>query len=655
MKTSDSPVNVDTIADRLYRDQRHKQCVETDRTLAVLMIVQWLVGIVVAVTVSPHTWIGDASTVHIHVWAAVLLGALLAIVPVALAVLYPGQVITRHVIAVAQMLWSALLIHLSGGRIETHFHVFGSLAYMAFYRDWKVLLTATVVVAADHMFRGLVFPLSVLGVIDAGPYRWIEHAGWVVFEDLILFGACFRGIRETREISYRRAELESTNSQIESEVEKRTSELRSANEQLAGEINERCEAEAREAQLGRIIEGSLNEIYIFDSLSLQFRDVNRGARENVGYSLDELQSMTPLDLTPDIDKESFQERIQPLIDRTSSIVQFETRHRRKDGSFYEVAVNLQLSSCGTDSHVVAMIRDITDFKRTEVEFARLQQEHLESARHAGMAEIATGVLHNVGNVLNSVNVSTNLLSDRLMVGRIDNLQKALAMLEEHSDDPGAFLTHDEKGRRLPAYLRRLSDSLFADREFMQTEVELLSEKIEHIKQVVQAQQSVSCLRGHTELVDLSKLVDTALTVNNASLGRHEIEIQREFDDVPPIRTDRHQVLQILINLISNAKNLINEFDGDDRRITIRIRQDDDETSRIEIQDTGSGISSENLNRVFGHGFTTRRDGHGFGLHSSANAAGEMGGSLTAFSEGTGLGATFTLLLPIEKDAACHKS
>jgi signal transduction histidine kinase len=361
--------------------------------------------------------------------------------------------------------------------------------------------------------------------------------------------------------------------------------------------------------------------------------------------------MTPLDLKPEFDRTSFRQNIQPLIDGTLSVLKFETQHRRKDGSLYPIAVNLQLSRRDTDTQFVAMIRDITERKQTEAELYSLQQEHMESSRQAGMAEIATGVLHNVGNVLNSVNVSANLLTDRLITGRIDNLQKAVAMLEEHSDDPGDFLTSDEKGRRLPAYLRRLSDSLSDDRDFMQTEVGALSMKIDHIKEIVQVQQTHS-RRGFVERIVLLELVETALTVNDSSFRRHNIEIQREFDDVPVIETDKHQVLQILVNLISNARNAMIEHEGDVRRLTIRIKRSEDSQASIEVQDTGAGIAPDNLDRIFGHGFTTRKDGHGFGLHSSANAANELGGSLTVFSDGPDRGAVFTLHLPLKKEETC---
>jgi two-component system sensor histidine kinase/response regulator len=196
------------LGDRLYNAHRQNVYRRTDRVFALLMVVQWVFGIIAASFISPRTWSGAASHVHPHVWAAVLLGGAISIVPILLALLKPGWPPTRYVISVAQMLWSALLIHLTGGRIETHFHVFGSLAFLAFYRDWKVLVPATIVVAADHFLRGRFFPQSAYGVLNVSSWRWLEHTGWVVFEDIFLFASCVRGQKEMREIAARAADLD---------------------------------------------------------------------------------------------------------------------------------------------------------------------------------------------------------------------------------------------------------------------------------------------------------------------------------------------------------------------------------------------------------------------------------------------------------------
>ena len=194
-------------AAELYDAHRQNVYRRTDRVFALLMAVQWVFGIMAAVFISPLTWAGSTSRVHPHIYAAIFLGGTISFFPILLALLKPGRPITRYVIAVAQMLWSALLIHLTGGRIETHFHVFGSLAFLAFYRDWRVLIPATVVVAADHFLRGMFFPQSVYGVVAGSSWRWLEHAGWVVFEDIFLVASCVRGQKEMREIATRAADL----------------------------------------------------------------------------------------------------------------------------------------------------------------------------------------------------------------------------------------------------------------------------------------------------------------------------------------------------------------------------------------------------------------------------------------------------------------
>jgi two-component system sensor histidine kinase/response regulator len=203
-------------ADYLFHENRIRNYQRIDRLFAGLMCFQWVAGVIAALLISPRAWAGGVSHVHIHVWAAIFLGGIITIFPVALAILRPGEVLTRHVIAVAQMLMSALLIHLSGGRIETHFHVFGSLAFLAFYRDWRVFIPATIVVAVDHFLRGVFWPQSVFGVLAPSQWRWVEHAGWVIFENIFLIKSCLQTTKEMRESAAKQAELEATRATAES-------------------------------------------------------------------------------------------------------------------------------------------------------------------------------------------------------------------------------------------------------------------------------------------------------------------------------------------------------------------------------------------------------------------------------------------------------
>lgn len=209
---------------------RHKFAIHsrTDRLFAALMVFQWCLGIIAAVWISPRTWSGEMSITHLHVWAAVFLGGAISALPIFFALYHPGRTITRHIVAIGQMLTSALLIHLTGGRIETHFHVFGSLAFLACYRDWRVIMTATIVVAGDHGLRGLIWPESVYGVLSGSSLRFIEHAGWVVFEDIFLLITIRQSMLDMRDNASQQAQLEASNTRIESEVARRTEELRLA-------------------------------------------------------------------------------------------------------------------------------------------------------------------------------------------------------------------------------------------------------------------------------------------------------------------------------------------------------------------------------------------------------------------------------------------
>jgi hypothetical protein len=218
-------------AEELYREQTVKRHVMVSRMFAVLLVVQYVASVAAAFVVSPFAWAGKERVLHMHVWIAILGGAGITILPVLLAIFRPAAPLTRHVIAASQMLSSALLIHLTGGRIETHFHVFGSLAFLAFYLDWRAILTATVVIAADHFARGIFWPESVYGVANPEWWRFLEHAGWVAFEDVFLIWSCIFGVRELRAAAERQAEVEHLTEQEQlksAALEMALSEIRTA-------------------------------------------------------------------------------------------------------------------------------------------------------------------------------------------------------------------------------------------------------------------------------------------------------------------------------------------------------------------------------------------------------------------------------------------
>ncbi|HKS36746.1 MAG TPA: PAS domain-containing protein [Verrucomicrobiae bacterium] len=294
-------------------------------------------------------------------------------------------------------------------------------------------------------------------------------------------------------------------------------------------------------------------------------------------------------------------------------------------------------------------KDITAIKEGELRLEEAHKQLLQASRLAGMAEVASGVLHNVGNVLNSVNVSATLVAESLRKSKAARLARVAALLREHSADLGTFITVDPKGKQLPGYLSQLSEHLAAEQETMVKELCLLRNNIEHIKEIVAMQQNYAKVSGVAEVVRVADLVEDALRMNGGSLIRHEVTVARDIEPHPPeITVDRHKVLQILVNLIRNAKHACDESERTDKQLTVRVSNGDDRV-RIAVTDNGVGIPFENLTRIFNHGFTTKKDGHGFGLHSAALAAREMGGALRVHSGGPGLGATFTLELPLTHD------
>lgn len=302
--------------------------------------------------------------------------------------------------------------------------------------------------------------------------------------------------------------------------------------------------------------------------------------------------------------------------------------------------------------------------KTEVAYRKQMQEQMEqthrdlltASRQAGMSEVATGVLHNVGNVLNSVNVSAALVADHLTALNVENLARAASMMREHAADIGHFLTNDPKGKRLPDYLSQLATHLWDERTLLLKEIGFVRSKIEHIKEIVAAQQNYGKALGVAEKVRVEELVEDVLRIHATELAQHGVQIQREYaTGLPEVITDKHKALQILLNLITNAKHACVESQRDPKKVTVRVANGD-ERVKVSMVDNGVGIPTENLKKIFNHGFTTRKNGgHGFGLHSGALAAKEMGGALVAHSDGPGTGATFTLEIPLKAVSNPSKS
>lgn len=304
------------------------------------------------------------------------------------------------------------------------------------------------------------------------------------------------------------------------------------------------------------------------------------------------------------------------------------------------------------SRIEASDLDLRDaYSQLEKESAQreqLQDDLVKTSRMAGMAEVATGVLHNVGNVLNTVNLSVQHVLERLESTRLGHLRQAVGMIQSQNGNLAEFLTSDTRGRAIPDFLSKVTDHLSTENANLRTEMTGLTGHIEHIKEIVSTQQSYARVLGVTELLSPKDIIEDALRLSNDSMGRHNISVVREFEKVPDVLGDRHKTVQILVNLVTNAKDAMIENAPAQRTITVRLENEDEEMVSISIADQGIGIKAEDLPNIFHHGFTTKTNGHGFGLHLSALSAQEMGGYLRVHSDGKDRGAVFTLGIPVAR-------
>lgn len=747
---------------QLFDEMATQNSIRTDKLFAILMVVQWIAGMVIALVVSPTSWAGAESFIHIHLWAAIFLGGLLSALPVAFAIYLPGRAITRHTIAISQALWGALLIHLTGGRIETHFHVFVSLAFISIYRDWRVILTMTIVVATDHIWRGYMYPVSVYGDALASPFRWVEHAAWVVFEDIVLVYACWRGNEEARAVCKSKANLEQINNQIESIVEKRTNELvieknfsRSVLNSIPSYVcvvDQDGKVEGTNAPWTRFVE-SHSEFAQWDGTfyadlcaayetSTEGVDIQAQIKRVAEGQIDKFEhkvamggarewfhlSATPLsatesgkvvvvhnDITDEVNAKqelmkttnkaqllahvakytdngviitdedsnviwtnegytyitgkvdyqvlggSLFESIESIAKDDSKTAIIESKINNREPFDVDVACvtddgkNLWLNfdarpitdENGLFSKFIIILRDFTDRKEAEKEAGRLHRELNGAARRAGMAEVATGVLHNVGNVLNSVNVSTETLLELVEQSSSRLVGKAAEIVKENKENLAEFVTIHPQGTRLPEVLENVAFKVKSEQSKEIEELISLRKNIDHIKQIIAMQQTNAKSFEVNESIDPNEIVNDAIKMNVASSERHNVSLEFEPVELPLVETSKHEVLQILVNLIRNAIQATNPASRATNHVKITANLDREDFVVISVTDQGTGIAPENIEKIFQHGFTTKNTGHGFGLHTAANTAQSLGGGITAFSDGVGRGAIFELRIPVK--------
>ena len=452
---------------------------------------------------------------------------------------------------------------------------------------------------------------------------------------LILGGATVGTYKwRSRHLKRRAANLQRQNVELERRIAERTAELAKSNAAIR----------ASEYFYHSLVE-SLPQIIVRKDAEGRFTYANAAYGELIGHSGEEIVGRTDRDIYPP--EQAAQNRADDLrVMESGQVLEYENVIERPgQKKRYLQVKKVPLFAAQQPIGVLILFWDMTVFRETEELLRHAQQELIETSRLAGIAEVATGVLHNLGNALNSVNTSATIAADCLRESKVPGVGKVAQLLLEQGDRLAEFFATDPRGRQLPAYLEQLAALLQEERSKSVRELEALQGRVDHIKQIVAAQQSYVHVSGIVEVVPPAELVEFALRISEASLARHGVTVVRKFSPAPPVKVERHKVMQILLNLIRNAKEAIDENRGTDKQLVLGIGTSPEGRAQIYVTDNGVGIVPENLIRVFVFGFTTKVNGRGFGLHTSANAAKEMGGSLEARSEGPGKGATFVLELP----------
>jgi PAS domain S-box-containing protein len=404
----------------------------------------------------------------------------------------------------------------------------------------------------------------------------------------------------------------------------------------------------------RILFDSAPDAYFLLDHHGTFIDGNQAAEKMTGYHRLELfrNNFFDINLLSAVDMRKMEDRLAK-VSENKVVGPDEYILTRKDGTKVPIEMRCFLVTIQDLPVVLSIARDTSERKETESRLADMHQQLLHHSRQAGRAEVATTVLHDVGNVLNSINVSSCLVAEKLRKSHISALPHTVDLLQKHKDDLAGFFANNPKGKQLTAYLGRLSSHLLTEQHEIVEELVLLGKNIEHVKEIIAMQQAYTKISSESERTDLKQLVEDSLRMYIKTLERHNIKIVRDYDPTPAIMLEKHKLMQVLVNLIQNSKFACTESGSVEPELRLRIRTKNDCVS-ISVIDNGVGIEPENLSCLFNYGFTTREEGNGFGLYSAALAMQELGGSLSAHSDGPGHGAEFTLELPIPSESKLHE-
>ncbi len=603
----------------IAREGVYRRC---DRVFAWLMVVQLGVAIGLALWLSPRAWAGTSSSIHPHVITAIVVGGALTLAVWMMTRAYPGRAITRHVIAVAQMLYAALLIHVTGGRIETHFHIFGSLAFLAYYRDIRVLITATVVVAAEHALRGMLIPMSIYGTTDPQWWRFVEHALWVVFEDAVLVMGILGNHREMRELAERQAGLAAMAETIEHKVVIRTRALQVSREQFR--------------QLVESVQVTPYQL-LANTWQLTYAGP-QGARLLGCARRDWLErGFWDARIHPD-DRAAWFDHLR----RAATGVSHEAEVRLRHGSGQWVSVRSMAR--GDLNGLVPVVRgvliDVTEQRRLELELRQAQK--LES-----VGRLASGVAHEINTpvqfVADSVTFIREAFTDVLTVNRAHQAIRDACVAGSDPVDHLAAVADAEATADLP---------------YLTTEVPRALERcvdgLERIATLVRSMKEFAHPDCKEKVpADLNHALETTLTMARNEY-KYVADVELDLQPLPAVTCHVSELNQVFLNLIVNAAHAITDVVGAaGGRGTIKITTRDlgDRVS-IAISDSGRGIPDHVKARIFEPFFTTKEVGKGTGqgLAIARSAVVDKHGGTIGFESTIGQGTTFTIAIPVEASA-----
>lgn len=693
---------LDERAQAIFDEQINESHVKIDRMFSHLLIIQWFAGIVISITYSPLAWAGKSSYLHPHVWFAIAFGALITLPALQFIYMYPGKALTRHVIAICQMLFSALLIHLMGGRIETHFHVFGSLAFLAFYRDWKVICTATIMVLIDHITRGIMIPESVYGVLVSNPWRSIEHAVWVVFEDIILFNSCSRGLAELKEVAAQRARIEETNSQIQELAELRASKLASSEQKLATVMDTVLDAFVMTDVNGTVTSWNKQAENIF----------GWSATEAIGSNLATFISLPPHTVT------GYSRVAMLMMDEKRNFAKKRTELTAFHKNGHEIPIEITLTPHASDNTYIfsAFIRDITEKRNSEM-MAKQLASIVNSSEDAIIGENIDGTITSwspgaekmygyKANEMIGANIRLIIPADHMK--EFDEITRRIACGESINDyetvrvrrDGEAIeisqaispmknelgtiqgisviardITHrKEVEKRINEFYSTVSHELRTPLTSIRGALSLVADEIverdsdEAMEMIRIARNSserlvniindildlrkieAGKLELHLEKVDAQTLVTRGVELMDGMARTAGVKLSNNVAQNLQFNADPSRVLQVLTNLLSNAIKYSESGD----LVNITVEENEFGNARFCVTDEGPGIPLEHQHKLFGKfqqidsSDTRPKEGTGLGLAICKAIVTQHGGEIGMHSL-PGLGTTFWFELPLLKE------